>query len=222
MAPLQLLHVSMAPLQWPPPVLQWELQRQCLQMGQCAEPPGCTSAQELEKEHAAASGSRLSEVNVASMEKDQAPYSECLSLQEELDKTTILKSNTAGINWNIWISPIDCFHFNIYKVVEPSKTSCKHRPFAQKAGGSQEQLQGKGQEQHTAVGRGMAELPGKLHRELRKADRGLLVHPGSKPHQLAPMGCSFCKQWTKQAAAKQHYKGALRNFKRPCSLTDQQ
>ncbi|EMP26245.1 3-hydroxyisobutyryl-CoA hydrolase [Chelonia mydas] len=50
---------------------------------------------------------------------------------------------------------------------------------------------------------------------------GLPVHPGSKPQQLAPMGYSSCKQWTKQVAAKQHYKGALCNFKRACSLIDQ-
>ncbi|EMP34500.1 hypothetical protein UY3_08329 [Chelonia mydas] len=36
------------------------------------------------------------------------------------------------------------------------------------------------------------------------------------------MGCSSCKQWTKQVAANQRYKGALRNFKRACSLIDQQ
>ncbi|EMP28640.1 Thymidylate kinase [Chelonia mydas] len=41
-------------------------------------------------------------------------------------------------------------------------------------------------------------------------------------HQLAPTGCSSCKQWTKQVAAKRLYKGALHNFKRACSLIDQQ
>uniref|UniRef100_A0A674JWF2 Uncharacterized protein n=1 Tax=Terrapene triunguis TaxID=2587831 RepID=A0A674JWF2_9SAUR len=62
------------------------------------------------------------------------------------------------------------------------------------------------------------------YREFRGADG-----EGGLPASLVLIpprrGCSSresCKQWTKQAAAKQRYKGALRNFKRACSLIDQQ
>ncbi|EMP29784.1 hypothetical protein UY3_13154 [Chelonia mydas] len=91
MAPLRLLRVPMAPLQWPPLALQWELRRRCLWTGQCAEPPGHASVAEPEKGHAAASGSRLRKA-----QKCNTGAQTCNKMESTLQQNTVIQSRRSA------------------------------------------------------------------------------------------------------------------------------